>query len=79
MEKLLNKYQHIILMAALVVMAAMAVAMESLDIASLINTDSLFGYANILLGALGPVVLLGLGFALAKFIISYVQRMFSSL
>jgi len=66
-------------MAALSAMMAMAVVMESLDISSLINTDSLFSNANILLAALGPVVLLGLGFALAKFIISYVQRMFSSL
>jgi hypothetical protein len=51
----------------------------TLDLGSLINTDSMFSYANILLVALGPVVLIGLGFALGKYIINFVQRIFSSI
>lgn len=52
---------------------------ETLNISGLLDTDQIFAYANILLAALIPVVLIGLGFALARFVISFVQRVFNSL
>lgn len=54
-------------------------ALETLDIASLLNIDSIFQYANILLAALVPIVLISLGFALAKYVISFVMRIFNNL
>lgn len=71
--------KYTLISMALVVLAVQAVTFETLNLSTLINTDSIFQYANILLVALGPVVLIGLGFALAKFIIGFVQRAFSSL
>lgn len=53
--------------------------LETLDIGSLLNTDSIFQYANILLAALVPVVLISLGFALAKYVIAFVMRIFNGL
>jgi len=52
---------------------------ETLDISSLLNTDNIFFYANILLTALIPVVLISLGFALARYVVAFVQRVFSNL
>ena len=55
------------------------VVFETLNISGLLDVDSIFAYANILLAALIPVVLISLGFALARFVIAFVQRVFNSL
>ena len=52
---------------------------ETLNIASLLDTSAIFGYSNILLGALIPIVLLSLGFALAQFVVKFVMRIFNNL
>jgi polyferredoxin len=68
-----------LLAALLAVSAIQIVAMETLNISGLLNTDEIFRYANILLAALIPVVLIGLGFALARFVVAFVQRVFNGL
>jgi len=52
---------------------------ETLNIAGLLDIDGIFYFANILLAALIPVVLISLGFALARFVVSFVQRVFNGL
>ena len=74
-----NKLSLLLMFAALAVVAAMPTLMTSLDLSTLMDTDKIFEYANLLLIALGPVVLIGIGFALAKYIITFVQRVFNSL
>ena len=75
-----NRTILIVLAVALLVgsMAPM-VMFETLNIAGLLDTDSIFPYANILLAALIPIVLISLGFALARFVVGFVQRVFNSL
>jgi len=68
-----------LLAALLAVSVIQIVAMETLNISGLLNTDEIFRYANILLAALIPVVLIGLGFALARFVVAFVQRVFNGL
>lgn len=74
-----NAMPYLALAVFMVLAFVQAVAMETLDLSTLINTDALFQYANILIQALGPVVLIGLGFALARYIIGFVQRIFAGL
>ena len=68
-----------LLAALLAVSVIQIVAMETLNISGLLNTDEIFRYANILLAALIPVVLIGLGFALARLVVAFVQRVFNGL
>ena len=52
---------------------------ETLDLSFFVgNTNDLFLYANIILTALGPIILIGVGFTLGKYIIRFVQQLFSS-
>ena len=52
---------------------------ETLDLSFFVgNTSELFLYANIILTALGPIVLIGIGFTLGKYVIRFVQQLFSS-
>jgi len=52
---------------------------ETLNISSLLDIDNIFSYANILLTALVPVVLISLGFALARYVVGFVMRIFNNL
>ena len=74
-----NAMPYVALVVFMVLAFVQALVMETLDLSTLINTDALFQYANILIQALGPVVLIGLGFALARYIIGFVQRIFAGL
>lgn len=69
----------IVLAVALLVFSMAPMMFETLNIAGLLDTDSIFTYANILLAALIPIVLISLGFALARFVVGFVQRVFNSL
>lgn len=53
--------------------------LETLNVSGLLDIDSIFYYANILLSALIPAVLLVLGFAIARYVIAFVQRVFNNL
>lgn len=74
-------YAHYVILGLLLVVlqAVQLIAFESLNISGLLDIDEIFIYANILLAALIPVVLISLGFALARFVISFVQRVFNGL
>jgi len=61
------------------VLARFFLLAETLDIDALLNVSAIFGYSNILLGALIPIVLLSLGFALAQFVVKFVMRIFNNL
>jgi len=74
-----NKISTYALFFALAVMMVVPAVMESLDISSLLNVNKIFEYANLMLSALVPVILIGLGFALANYIIRFVQRLFNNL
>lgn len=74
-----NKLNVVVMAAMLLIVAAVPMVMTSLDLSTLMDTNKIFEYANLLLVALGPVVLIGIGFALAKYIITFVQRVFNSL
>lgn len=81
---MLTEYRdHLMYVGLALTMVFLAVMQKqlqaSLALSTLINTDQMFYYANMLLLALGPVVLISIGFSLAKYIISFVQRIFSSL
>jgi len=52
---------------------------ETLNISSLLDIDSIFSYSNILLAAILPAVLITLGFALARYVIGFVMRIFNGL
>ncbi len=53
-----------------------AFPMQTLDMAGFMNTSSMFGNANILLGAFAGLIMLVVGFNLAKMIIRFVINMF---
>ena len=74
-----NRAYVLLMVVFMMVLLASNALMESLNISGLLDIDSIFGYANILLAALVPVVLIGLGFALASYIIKFVQRVFNNL
>jgi len=74
-----NKISTYALFFALAVMMVVPAVMESLNIGALLDTGKIFEYANLMLSALIPVVLIGVGFALANYIIRFVQRMFNNL
>jgi len=76
---LLNRVNPYLLLVIALAVFALNFTYETLNISGLLDTDQIFAYANILLAALIPVVLIGLGFALARFVISFVQRVFNSL
>ena len=52
---------------------------ETLNISGLLDIDNIFAYSNILLSALIPVVLISLGFALARYVVGFVMRIFNNL
>ena len=53
--------------------------MQTLDISSLVNTGQMFANANILIGAVAGVVLVAVGFNLAKLVIRFVLNIFNGL
>jgi len=53
--------------------------MQTLDISSLVNTGAMFSNANILIGAVAGVVLVAVGFNLAKLVIRFVLNIFNGL
>jgi len=73
-----NKLNALVLFAVLVLMLVAAVPMQTLDVGSLMDTSQMFANANILIGALGGVVLVIVGFNLAKLVIRFVLNIFNS-
>ena len=71
----------IVSMALLFVMAAAMIVMESvnLNLSAFLDTNVIFEYANIILLALGPVVMISVGFGLGRTILNFVQSIFRSL
>ena len=78
MTALKNKFNLLVLFAVLAVMMLAAVPMQTLDVAALIDTPQMFANANILIAALGGVVLVIVGFNLAKLVIRFVLNIFNS-
>jgi hypothetical protein len=62
----------------LFLLLAGAVPLQTLDMAAFMDTGAMFGNANILLLAFGGLVMLVVGFHLAKIIIRFVINMFQS-
>jgi len=73
-----NRFSVLMAVMALMAVSAMTVLMETLDVSSLIDPDAMFSNANILLQAFGALVLLIVGFGLAKVVIRFVINMFSN-
>jgi hypothetical protein len=53
-------------------------ALQTLDMAGFMDTGAMFGNANILLAAFGALIMLVIGFHLAKIIIRFVINMFQN-
>ena len=56
-----------------------AAVMETLNVDSLLNTDSMFANANLLIAAVGGIVLVVVGFKLAVMVIRFVLNIFDGL
>lgn len=87
LQKTFGKVEYTLLFAFLMVMATLAAAApalaglmaETLDVGSLVDPDSLFGYANLLITALGGIVVVIIGFKLAGVVIRFLLGAFDSL
>lgn len=55
-----------------------AIPLQTLDMTGFMDTGAMFGNANILLAAFGALIMLVIGFHLAKIIIRFVINMFQS-
>ena len=53
--------------------------MQTLDVGSLVDTGQMFHNANILIAAVAGVVLVAVGFNLAKLVIRFVLNIFNGL
>jgi len=73
-----NRISNIVMMLSLFVLAAVPVAMETLDMAGFMDTEKMFEYANVLLAAFGTLVMLVVGFHLAKVVIRFVINLFNN-
>lgn len=62
----------------LFIVSACVTALQTLDMAGFMDTGAMFGNANILLAAFGALVMLVVGFHLAKIIIRFVINLFQS-
>lgn len=72
-------YLYLFLMLSVVALVpTLAVAMETLNVDALVNTDSMFANANKLIAALGALVLVIVGFKLAILVIRFVINIFDS-
>jgi hypothetical protein len=68
-----------LLLAVVVVLSRFApVPLQTLDMAGFMDTGAMFGNANILLAAFGALIMLVIGFHLAKIIIRFVINMFQN-
>jgi hypothetical protein len=68
-----------ILAVLFLVVAALGITpLQTLDMTGFMNTSAMFGNANILLGAFGALIMLVVGFHLAKIIIRFVINMFQN-
>lgn len=63
---------------AFVVSAFGITALQTLDMAGFMDTGAMFSNANILLAAFGGLIMLVIGFHLAKIIIRFVINMFQN-
>ena len=67
----------VLLITALFAVAAVgASALQTLDMDGFMDTGAMFGNANILLSAFGALVMLVIGFHLAKIVIRFVIHLF---
>ena len=73
-----NRISNMVMMLSLFVLAAVPVAMETLDMAGFMDTEKMFEYANVLLAAFGTLVMLVVGFHLAKVVIRFVINLFNN-
>jgi len=78
MDILKSKINFLLVFALFAIMMLFAVPMQTLDVGSLMDTSQMFANANILIGALGGVVLVIVGFNLAKLVIRFVLNIFNS-
>lgn len=61
-----------------VALAVCSLPLQTLDMAAIMDTGSMFSNANIILVAFGGLVMLVVGFHLAKIIIRFVINMFQN-
>ncbi len=73
-----QKIQNYVLLAVLALALIVPTALQTLDMAGFMDTGAMFGNANILLGAFGALIMLVVGFHLAKIIIRFVINMFQN-
>jgi hypothetical protein len=73
-----QKTSKFVLLAVLALALIVPTALQTLDMAGFMDTGAMFGNANILLGAFGALIMLVVGFHLAKIIIRFVINMFQN-
>ena len=76
MTAIKTKINTLLLVALFALTALGNSLLQTLDMDGFMDTGSMFGNANILLGAFGALVMLVVGFHLAKIIIRFVINMF---
>jgi len=79
MAQLKAKTNYVFLLFLALIFTTATTVMETLDISSLLNTDEIFASANLLIGAVGAIVLIVVGFKLAALIIRFVLNIFDTL
>ncbi|RLC83710.1 MAG: hypothetical protein DRJ03_16295 [Chloroflexi bacterium] len=71
-----NIFTLFLFVAVLALTVVAPMALQTLDMEGFMDTDAMFDNANILLGAFGTLVMLVVGFHLAKIVIRFVIQLF---
>jgi len=77
--KIKAKTKYVFLLFLALIFTTATTVMETLDISSLLNTDDIFASANLLIAAVGGIVLIVVGFKLAALIIRWVLGIFDTM
>jgi uncharacterized membrane protein len=73
------KSQYVLLLFVALLFSTATTVMETLDVSSLLDTDQIFASANLLIAAVGAIVLIVVGFKLAALVIRWVLNIFDTL
>ena len=76
MSTVKTKLNTLLLVALFTLTTLGASALQTLDMDGFMDTGAMFGNANILLSAFGALVMLVIGFHLAKIVIRFVINLF---
>jgi hypothetical protein len=73
------KSKYVFLLFLALIFTTATTVMETLDVSSLLDTDAIFSSANLLIAAVGAIVLIVVGFKLAALVIKFVLNIFDTL